>query len=246
MGLVALAWAALWWLERSPWGVVFHLHAGHEMHSPAIDPAAPLGASLFVAGWVLMTVAMMLPATIPVAEVFRRLVSRRSNAPTLVALMLLGYLAVWTGLGVAVYALQLGLNGYLATLAPQGWATAAVLFLLAGGFQFSSLKYRCLDRCRTPLGFVLSRWHGRRESLAAFRLGAEHGAFCVGCCWALMLLMFAVGTAHLAWMLLLGVIMGLEKNAPWGRRLGHPLGFVLLSVAAILIIANLGTGHVAA
>ncbi len=115
----------------------------------------------------------------------------------------------------------------------------AGLFMLAGAFQFSALKYACLDKCRSPLGFLLSHWHGKSEVAEALNIGWRHGVFCVGCCWALMLLMFAVGTASLAWMLMLAVIMAVEKNVSWGRRLGRPLGVVLLGVGVGLGIYNL-------
>ena len=121
----------------------------------------------------------------------------------------------------------------------QAWVWGAGLFLLAGAFQFSALKYACLDKCRTPLGFLLSHWHGRRELSEALNIGWRHGVFCVGCCWALMLLMFAVGTTSLGWMLLLALVMATEKNAPWGRRLGRPLGVALLGVGVGLGIYNL-------
>ena len=100
--------------------------------------------------------------------------------------------------------------------------------MVAGLYQFSPLKYRCLDECRSPLGFVLNRWRGVAERREAFGLGIAHGLFCVGCCWSLMLVMFAVGLGSLAWMLVLGVITAIEKNVPWGRRLARPLGVVLL------------------
>ena len=109
----------------------------------------------------------------------------------------------------------------------------------AGLFQFSRLKYRCLDKCRTPLGFIAEHWRGRAPRRKALRLGLDHGAFCVGCCWALMLLMFVVGTGSLGWMLVLGAVMALEKNMPWGGRLSRPLGGVLLVAAGVLASVNL-------
>ena len=108
----------------------------------------------------------------------------------------------------------------------------------AGAFQFTRLKYRCLDQCRTPFSFILQHWRGRRPKWNAFALGAHHGVFCVGCCWAIMLLMFVVGTGNVGYMLALGAIMALEKNTPWGRQLSRPLGFALLSWAAIVTAIN--------
>ena len=118
-----------------------------------------------------------------------------------------------------------------------GWLGSAVI-AMAGAFQFSALKHRCLDKCRTPLSFVIEHWRGAAPQREAFALGAHHGLFCVGCCWALMLLMFAVGTGSLGWMLLLAAVMAIEKNLPWGRRLSAPLGVALLGWAAVLAVAG--------
>jgi predicted metal-binding membrane protein len=107
---------------------------------------------------------------------------------------------------------------------------------VAGLYQFSSLKYACLDKCRSPLTFLTSRWQGGNETAQALRIGVEHGLFCVGCCWSLMLLMFLVGTASVAWMLLLGVVMALEKNHPLGRRISAPLGWLLLLAAVAVAV----------
>ena len=104
----------------------------------------------------------------------------------------------------------------------------AGLLLLAGAFQFSTLKDRCLKQCRSPLGFVTHYWRTQGGRGGAFLLGVRHGAYCVGCCWALMLLMFAVGAGNLGWMLALGVVMAVEKNLVWGRRLSPVVGVALL------------------
>jgi predicted metal-binding membrane protein len=123
-------------------------------------------------------------------------------------------------------------------LAANGWILGAVVLVAAGAFQFSRLKYRCLDQCRSPLGFLARHWRGRRPSWDALRLGAHHGAFCVGCCWAMMLLMFVVGTGNVDWMLALGAIMAVEKNIPSGRRLSRPLGVALVAWGVIIVAVN--------
>src|SRR5262249_13928240 len=128
------------------------------------------------------------------------------------------------------------LAGASTWLVNHPWAAASALLFLAGLFQFTPLKYRCLDKCRSPLSFVISRWQGRQEQWQAFRLGLDHGIFCVGCCWALMLLMFITSVGSLLWMLVLAVLMGVEKNAPWGRRLSMPLGIALLGCAVALLV----------
>jgi predicted metal-binding membrane protein len=123
-------------------------------------------------------------------------------------------------------------------LMEHSWAGAPALLYIAGLFQFTPLKYRCLDKCRSPLSFVISHWQGRNDRWHAFRLGVDHGVFCVGCCWALMLLMFIASVGSLAWMMILGVVMGVEKNAVWGRRMSAPLGVVLLLSGTALLIAR--------
>src|SRR4029079_14934533 len=123
---------------------------------------------------------------------------------------ILGYLLTWAGFGAVVWAALLAtqaLPRVLPVLADYAWAAGPLVLMLAGAFQFSSLKYRCLDKCRSPLSFVMEHWQGRNYHREAFRLGVAHGLFCVGCCWALMLLMFVVGTGNLGWMLLLAAVM---------------------------------------
>jgi predicted metal-binding membrane protein len=110
-----------------------------------------------------------------------------------------------------------------------------VVLLLAGAYQFTPLKYLCLDKCRSPFSFIAEHWRGRGEQAQAFLLGVHHARFCVGCCWMLMLLSFAVGVGNLGWMLGLGAIMAVEKNLPWGRRLSAPLGVVLLGWGVALL-----------
>jgi len=238
--IVVLAWVALWWLEQSPYGWLFHQHGGVPEHTQHGQSLGWLPAGAFLVGWFLMTVAMMLPTTVPLVSLFRKMIAKRAHAPLLLALLLVGYLTAWLAFGVVALGLLWGISQALAsTLFSQAWVWGAGLFLLAGAFQFSALKYRCLDKCRTPLGFLLSHWRGRRERSEAFNIGWRHGMFCVGCCWALMLLMFAVGTTSLVWMLLLAFVMAIEKNAHWGRRLSRPLGVTLLSAGVGIGFYNL-------
>jgi len=235
--LVLLAWYALWLWGRSPYGhLLMHgpAHFGTATHSPW------LFAVLFVVGWTVMTVAMMLPTSFPLILLFYRIVRERANAVWLLSVLVFGYLVSWLACG---FLLQ-GMNGLLqagivrfAWHAHAAWISGAVLLTIAGLYQFSSLKYACLDKCRSPLSFITSRWKGGNEAAQALRIGVEHGLYCVGCCWSLMLLMFVVATGSLAWMLLLGVVMALEKNFPWGRRVSAPLGAVLL-LAAVAVIVN--------
>jgi predicted metal-binding membrane protein len=204
------------------------------------DPSSVfLAITLYVAGWTLMTVAMMLPTTLPLLEIFRRLTARRRERLQLLVLLIAGYLVVWMGFGFAAHSGDWILHEIVERspwLEAHAWAIGVGTLLLAGGFQFSRLKYRCLDKCRAPLSFVMERWRGRHDRRNAFWLGVNHGIFCVGCCWALMLLMFGVGVGNLGWMLALGAVMAIEKNLPWGRKLSAPVGLVLLACGALIAL----------
>jgi predicted metal-binding membrane protein len=232
--LVLAAWAALAVWDASP-------YAGLLDHRGAADSAlaAPLRAVLFVAGWTLMTVAMMLPSSLPLVNLFRAITQRRPDRGRLLLLLLLGYLGVWAYFGLFAYfgdgALHAAVDGQ-PLLRDQAGRIGAALLLLAGLYQFMPLKQVCLEKCRSPRLFLLQHWSGRRPAWDALRLGARHGLFCLGCCWTLMLLMFAVGGANLGWMLALGSLMAAERTTRWGRRLTHPLGAVLAGWAALYLV----------
>jgi predicted metal-binding membrane protein len=248
-GLLVFAWAALWMWAESPYGR--YLDHGDWTKigiAGALCSTLPAGetlvpAILYVGGWMLMVTAMMLPTTLPLLEVYRRIVQRRGDRWLLLSLVVAGYLFVWMGFGIVAHATDLALHD-LVTASPwltfNGWAIGAAVVALAGAFQFSPLKHRCLEKCRTTLSFVIEHWQGRRELRQAFRMGFRHGLFCVGCCWALMLLMFVVGTGSVGWMLLLGAVMAAEKNLSWGRRLSAPLGIALLAGSAAIVADNSG------
>jgi predicted metal-binding membrane protein len=225
-GLIALAWLTLWLWGHSPYGRWLH----HDGLSGAGLGDGPV-VLVMVAGWALMIVAMMLPTSLPLVAVFHRLTRRRPDHARLLGLLLAGYLGAWTAFGVAVHAGDALLHAAVARsawLTAHAWTIGAGTLVLAGLYQFTPLKYACLDQCRSPLSFVTEHWRGRRERTQAFRLGVRHGLFCVGCCWSLMLLMFAVGAGNLGWMLVLGAVMAAEKNLPWGRHVSAPVGVVLL------------------
>jgi predicted metal-binding membrane protein len=233
--VVAAAWTALVLWGASPWSRYLS-HQGIEHGAGAADTA------LFVGGWTLMTVAMMLPTTWPLMATFQAMVRRRRRPGLLVALVGIGYLVTWSLVGLLLHTGDRGIHWAVDSV---GWLgehpglIAAGTVLVAGVYQFSALKYRCLDECRSPLGFVLNHWRGESERREAFMLGVRHGLFCVGCCWSLMLLMFAVGVGSLAWMFALGALMAIEKNAVWARGLSKPLGIVLVGAGATLVLAAL-------
>ncbi|MGO4393016.1 DUF2182 domain-containing protein [Variovorax sp. M-6] len=245
--LIALAWLVLWAWARSPYGRYLE-HDDWTSSGPAafLCRAVPAGGVvvplvLYAAAWILMTAAMMLPTTLPLFNAFDRLTAQRPDHGRLLLLLGLGYIAVWGAFGLLAHVLHAGVLSVLATaptLAWHGWLIGAATIGLAGAFQFSKLKYRCLDKCRTPLSFVIEHWRGQAQARQAFALGVHHGLFCVGCCWALMLLMFALGTGSLGWMLLLAAAMAIEKNLRWGRRLSAPFGIALLAWAIVLVATH--------
>jgi predicted metal-binding membrane protein len=240
VALSGLAWLALWLADRSPYGRYLSHHA-----LDAVRDNAAL-APVFVSGWLVMVVAMMLPTSLPLVMLFQTMTRGRRGQARLIALLLGGYLAAWTAFGVLVYAADWGLHWAIAHshwLADRAWQLGALTVLAAGAFQFTPLKYHCLDKCRSPLAFIAERWHGNSLNREALSLGLAHGLFCIGCCWALMLLMFAVGAGNLAWMLILGAVMAVEKNLPWGRHIGKPVGVALLALGVVLLLAG-GPAHV--
>jgi predicted metal-binding membrane protein len=232
VALAASAWAALLLWGASPYGRYLH-------HEGGVGPL-PLEAILFAAGWVLMIVAMMLPSSVPLVVTFARLVGRRRRPGFLVALLLAGYLAVWAAFGLAAWVLDRGIHAAvdaLPWLAAHPQLIMGATLLGAGLWQFSPLRDRCLEECRSPLGFVMNRWRGVSERREAVAMGIAHGAFCIGCCWSLMLVMFGVGLSNVAAMLVLGGLTAVEKNLPSGRRLTHPVGVVLV-LAAVYAVAS--------
>jgi predicted metal-binding membrane protein len=233
--MVLLAWYALWVWGDSAYGHVL-LH-GYR-HPSTGSQNAVLFAAIFVGSWTLMTIAMMLPTSIPLIVLFHRMVRDRNYAIWLVTILLCGYVGTWAFCGVLLQLANSALQAGFAHVSWLGapWISGAVILTIAGLYQFSSLKYACLDKCRSPLSFITSRWQGGNESAQSLRIGVEHGLFCVGCCWSLMALMFLVGTGNLIWMLLLGAVMALEKNLPWGHRLSAPLGWILLTAAVAVAV----------
>lgn len=228
-GLVFLAWFALVVWGASPFGKYL-------THEPIGERGIVAGYLLvFVAGWVLMTVVMMLPSSLPLIDLFVRMIARRSDHVNLVSLLILGYLSMWTVFGLTAYFGDSVLHEVVESGFPISTREiGAVLLLGAGIYQFLPLKHMCLDKCRSPYTFLVENWTGKRAALDAFRLGLRHGLFCVGCCWTLMLLMFALGGANLGWMLALGAVMAVERVSPWGRWLTAPLGVALMAWALLL------------
>jgi predicted metal-binding membrane protein len=245
--LIGLAWLTLAIWEQSPYGRYLDHGRWTEIGLAAslcrVLPAGPvvLPALLYVTGWVMMTVAMMVPTVLPLLAIFARMTQSRADRGTLIALLIAGYLSVWAAFGLLAHSADMALHVIAAGnafLTFNGWIVGVIVLGIAGAFQFTKLKYRCLDKCRTPFSFVNEHWRGGAVRRQSFMLGVHHGVFCVGCCWAIMLLMFVVGTGSVGWMLAIGALMAIEKNVAWGRHLSAPLGIGLLLASAAIFALN--------
>lgn len=232
VGLALAAWVALWLWSASPAGRYL------DHRDLATDGLTLLTSGLFVAGWLLMTIAMMLPTSLPLVATFRAIVGRRPHPGRLAMLLVAAYVAAWTAVGLGLFLADTGIHAMVdavPSLASHPNLVVAVTLLAAGAYQFTPLKYRCLDACRSPLLFVMSHWRGVHPVREAVEIGLRHAAYCIGCCWSLMLVLFALGMGNLAWMLGAGAVMAIEKNVPGGRRLGRPMGVVLLLAGGTIL-----------
>ncbi len=240
-GVIALSWAYVL------------MGAGMEMDADMVASAMTgVAAKSWTAGyfalmfvmWAVMMVAMMLPSAAPMVLLFATVGrKRREKGGTFVrtGIFALGYLVVWGAFSVVATALQWGLES-LALLSPMMATTSATLggliLVAAGVYQLTPLKHACLRHCRTPFQFVMQGWRPGR--MGAFRMGMEHGAFCLGCCWVLMALLFMGGVMSLLWIAAIAAFVLLEKTVPAGHWLGGAAGVGLVVWGGITLRAALG------
>jgi predicted metal-binding membrane protein len=196
------------------------------------------GAVVFVGVWTVMMAAMMLPAAAPMVLIFASAQARREHAGAVPTwLFIAGYLLVWSAVGAIVYlVVQIGLqaSSHLGSPDRVTWVPLALGMTLVGAglYQFTPLKQVCLRHCRSPLAFVALHW--RDGLLGAVRMGFWHGAYCLGCCWALFAVLVVAGIMSLAWMLLLTLVVFAEKVFPHGRRVSAAIGFALIAFGLIV------------
>lgn len=224
--LVLLAWSMLWLGGQSPYGR--YLTHG-DLHDA--DSSSGFVALAVTVGWLLMIIAMMLPTSLPLVAMFDSMTRQRANHASLVVLLVAGYLGSWTLFGLVAHVGDGLLHNAVeqhAWFQVNAWVMGAGVLVLAGLYQFTPLKSYCLEKCRSPFGFLIAHWGGDHDRTHAFRLGVRHGLLCIGCCWLLMLLMFAIGLGNLGWMFILGALMAFEKNHSWGQRFSAPLGIILV------------------
>lgn len=226
IGWVFLAWIAF--------------DMGHPLAQLTMPESPRWNASNMLAIWCMwgiMMAAMMLPSALPMVLTFVHLglqSGERARAGSFVA----AYVLVWSGFSAAATAAQWALQA-AGWLDPMIVSTSALLtgllLLIAGVYQFSRLKHVCLSHCRTPLGFLLGEW--RAGVYGGFVMGLRHGSLCVGCCWALMVLLFVGGVMNLAWIAALSVAVAIEKLAPGGERLAAALGLGLIAAGLLRLLS---------
>jgi predicted metal-binding membrane protein len=231
--------AALALLTGAAWAVLVWQRAGMD-HAAMTAPTMGMNAALFLGVWLAMVAAMMFPAVAPMILMFARVAAnRRTNgrpwAPT--SLFVTGYVLVWAAIGVAAFALgayaeQLALR--FEVIGANAARFGAVLILVAGVYQFSALKDRCMTECRSPLGFLTQHW--RDGARGAVAMGAHHGLVCAGCCWALMAILFPLGMMNIVALGAVTAFVYAEKVLPGGKALRYAAGVALIAygIAALL------------
>ena len=225
--LAAASWAILVWQSRTT-------------NNMGMGPTMGMGADLFLAIWVVMMIAMMFPTAAPMILVFARVQrERRSGERSFVSTWVFvgAYLLMWVLFGVVAYLGALAASG-LAQQVPQITMNAARIgggiLVLAGVYQLTPLKRVCLAKCRTPENFILHSW--RDGSRGSFRMGLEHGIYCLGCNWLLFVLLFPLGIMNIAAMVLLTVLILAEKFFPLGTRIAQFAALVLILYGALVIV----------
>jgi predicted metal-binding membrane protein len=200
-------------------------------------PWTDLGAlGWFLGVWVVMMGAMMFPSVAPTVALYSRMTKQR--VPTAPILFAAGYLLAWGAIGLLAFAIAVGGNAIagdvLAWDRAGRWVAGATL-LVAAAYELTPLKHMCLAKCRSPLGFLLGSWRDGRTG--ALSMGARHGAWCVGCCWALMASLFALGIMSVAWMAFIAALIAVEKILPWRRVATYGTAAILLVLGLLLLIA---------
>lgn len=233
--LIALSWAYTVHLGLG----MQHASMAGAMAMPAMTRWSAADAAFMLVMWAVMMFAMMLPAVTPTVMIFGRVREKRAAAgrpfaPT--GAFVAGYLLAWVGFSV----LATGVNWWLHTggalssmMGKVAPLTGGVLLIAAGVFQWTPLKNACLDHCRSPMSFLMQHW---REGLAgATLMGLHHGAYCLGCCWLLMVLLFVLGVMNLPWVAVLTVVVLAEKTLPHGELLSRGLGILLVAWGTWLV-----------
>jgi predicted metal-binding membrane protein len=241
VGVVGLAWAytayRAWDMRSADMGM------GMNMAMPLLVSWSAGDFILTFVMWAVMMVAMMVPSAAPMLLTFatinrQRRQRQRPFVPT--GVFLWGYLVVWSGFAALATLAQWGLHEG-ALLSPMLESTSpilgGVLLLAAGLYQWTPLKRVCLMQCRSPLGFIMADW--REGTRGALVMGLRHGAYCVGCCWVLMTLLFVAGVMNLLWVGAIAAFILMEKVAPPGNWVSRATGLLLMAWGAVIVMASL-------
>jgi predicted metal-binding membrane protein len=237
-GIVVLAWLYLIRLADDMAEMAGHAAMGMAM--PQMQAWDLVDLVFLFLMWAVMMLAMMVPSAAPMILMFTTVNRRRAEqqqAAVRTGIFLLGYLIVWTAYSALAASAQWGLHA-ATLLSPMMAVTSrylgGALFIAAGIFQWTPLKEACLTTCRSPLGFIMSEW---REGVGgALVMGLRHGAYCVGCCWALMALLFVAGVMNLVWVAAIAAFVLIEKVVPGGRQVSRLAGALFVVAGVLLLI----------
>lgn len=235
--MMLIAIACWWWLATRPAMTGSEMPAS-DMTGAGMDmPAQGMTMTFlgFIVAWVVMMTAMMFPATAPVVRIYARAAAMGRVAP--VPFFVIGYLAVWSAVGLPGYVAWQHWDGPIQAASPSAARVAGIVALLAAAYQLTPLKQACLAHCRSPLGFFLHHGKHLDRPTGAMVAGLRHGVVCLGCCWMLMVLMIALGAMNLLWMVVVAVIILIEKTAPHGRALGMAAGLVFAALGVALLVS---------
>jgi predicted metal-binding membrane protein len=220
--LFALAAVGWWWTAEA-------------MRGMDDGPWTVLGSfGWFLGVWVVMMAAMMFPSVSPTVALYARM----SRSRVLPVAFTAGYLATWAAAGVVAYLVAAAVTraaGGALEWSHDGQTVAGVTLLVAAGYELTPLKDVCLGKCRSPLGTLLGSW--RAGWSGAFRMGLGNGAWCVGCCWALMTSLFALGVMSVTWMALVAGLIAIEKTVPWRRVATYGTTIVLVVLGVTMLVA---------
>jgi predicted metal-binding membrane protein len=238
--IAALAWAYLFYLDRQMSASMEYDRMMADMGMAMSEPWRTVDVLFAAVMWTVMMIGMMAPSAAPVLLLFAASVRARQPAtpfaPPVVAFAA-GYVLVWTAFSVVAALAQWGLHETSmlssAMAASSGWLAGSIL-IGAGVYQFTPIKAACLTRCRSPLGFLMGHW--RSGTSGALRMGARHGVECVGCCWALMCVLFAVGVMNLLWVAAISAFVLLEKVGPRGVLASRVAGVAAAAAGLVLLV----------
>jgi len=195
---------------------------------------------IFLIAWTVMILAMMLPSLIPLINHYQSFRRNNSSKTALVVLLVLSYITVWIVFGLGAYLFKIMLLRF--TSYQDSFSSALILinsslFFLAGLYQFSPFRNRCIRECRYSEQFIVNNWKRNNVYFNTVWVGILHGIYCIGCFWILMFLMFSISTVNIQFMIILGIIMVVEKNVHWGRKITNPLGIIFIATSIIFLFS---------